>query len=166
MSKKELMKTEQAVLDKLGAVDFRSISKDQIMTFVSEIPNMDKEVAIKCLEQFPDFKDFSGEIVKNLFVLYEDMAENHKKSKDETIEYYGRILDQLDELSKQPDLSIADQRYFVEKSIEVADKIAELHIQHSEFLQKIIQTGGAVAGVAMTVVGSIIGVKFIGRGKD
>ena len=160
------MKTEQEVLDKLGAADFRSISKDQIMTFVSEIPNMDKEVAIKCLEQFPDFKDFSGEIVKNLYVLFDNMAENHKKSKDDTIQYYGKLLDRLDELSKQPDLSVEDQRYFIEKSIEIADKIAELHLQHSDFLKKIIQTGGAVASIAIAAVGSVIGVKFIGKGKD
>ena len=165
MAKKELMKTEQAVLDCLGAPDFRSISKDQIMTFVSEIPNMDKEVAIKCLEQFPDFKEFSGEIVKNLYVLYSGVVEDHGKSKSEAVEYYGRLLDNLEEMSRQPDLSIADQRYFVEKSIEIADKIADLHKHHSEFLQKVIQAGSAVAGIAITAGSAILGVKLIGKGK-
>lgn len=164
--KKELIKTEQAVLEKLGAPDFRSISKDQIMTFVTEIPNMDREVAIKCLEQFPDFKEYSGEIVKNLYILYRGTVEEHKKSKEDAVQYYGKLLDDLHEISIRADLSIADQRYFIDKSIEIADKIAELHKHHSEFLQKIIQVGSTVAAVAITAGSAILGVKFLGKGRD
>lgn len=40
-------------LKALAIEDFRNISKDKIMEFVSAIPNMDKEVAIKIIEQFP-----------------------------------------------------------------------------------------------------------------
>ena len=55
---KELLSAD-AVLERIGATSFRNISKDQLITFVSAIPEMDKEIAIKCIEQFPAFKEYS-----------------------------------------------------------------------------------------------------------
>ena len=41
---KELLSAD-AVLERIGATSFRNISKDQLITFVSAIPEMDKEIA-------------------------------------------------------------------------------------------------------------------------
>ena len=65
MRKNELM-SENDVKSMLGISDFRSISKDQIIQFVSSIPDMDKEVAIKCIEQFPEFEKFSNNALQFL----------------------------------------------------------------------------------------------------
>ncbi|MDT2767760.1 hypothetical protein P7G58_02615 [Globicatella sulfidifaciens] len=47
----------------LGIKNFRNLSKDKIMEFVSLIPNMDKEVAIEIIRQFPSFVDFGNTVV-------------------------------------------------------------------------------------------------------
>lgn len=166
MSKKELIKTEQAVLDLIGAQDFRSISKAQIMQFVSEIPNMDKEIAISCIEQFPEFTNYSKEIVSSLFVLYNAAMEDHKVSRKSAIESYQQILDTLKELSLRPNLSVREQQYFIDQSVDIADKIAELHRNNAEFLDTVMKKAGQVGAVALGIAGAILGVKFLGPGKD
>lgn len=52
-SKKPL--NEQKVLDKLGIDDFRHLSKEKVIEFVSLVPNMEPEVAKAAIEQFPEF---------------------------------------------------------------------------------------------------------------
>ena len=55
------MLSEAQVLKKLNIPDFRHLSKDNVMSFVSMIDKMDPEVAKKALEQFPDFAKVSIE---------------------------------------------------------------------------------------------------------
>ena len=59
MSKNPLKKrySEEAVLKILDIPDFRHLTKDKAIEFVSMIPQMDPEVAIKALEQFPQLKE-------------------------------------------------------------------------------------------------------------
>lgn len=45
--------SEEQVKDALQINKFSELSKDKIMEFVSLIPNMDKEVAIAIINQFP-----------------------------------------------------------------------------------------------------------------
>ena len=47
--------TEKDVLAKLGVKDFRSISKENIINFASMLQEMKPEVAMKALEQVPEF---------------------------------------------------------------------------------------------------------------
>lgn len=48
---------EIQLMKRLGIESWRNLSKDKFMTFVSDLPNMDKEVALKVVAQFPNFKD-------------------------------------------------------------------------------------------------------------
>ena len=57
--------TEKDVLAKLGVKDFRSISKENIINFASMLQEMEPEVAMKALEQVPEF----GEVTVLLFAL-------------------------------------------------------------------------------------------------
>ncbi len=166
MPKKHLIKTEQDVLNRIGAPDFRSISKEQIIQFVSEIPNMDKEVAITCIEQFPEFANYSQEIVKSLYLLYNSALDDHKASRKSAIEAYQSVLDNLNNLSQQSNLSIKDQQYFINQSVEIADKIADLHRDNAEFLEKVMKAGATVGGMALAVAGAVLGVKFIDGKKQ
>lgn len=46
---------EKDMLAKLGVKDFRSISKENIINFASMLQEMEPEVAMKALEQVPEF---------------------------------------------------------------------------------------------------------------
>ena len=58
--------TEAKVLTKLGIPDFRHLTKDKVVSFVSMLPHMDPEVAKKALEQFPEFSSTALSITESL----------------------------------------------------------------------------------------------------
>lgn len=51
--------TEQQVLDNLGICDWRHMTKDKVIGFISAIPDMDPETAKAALAQFPEYVKFS-----------------------------------------------------------------------------------------------------------
>ena len=70
------MFTENEVKKALAIDSFRNISKDKIMEFVSAIPNMDKEVAVKIIEQFPSY----AESANNMLTQLNTMCSNAMKA--------------------------------------------------------------------------------------
>ena len=55
--------TEAKVLRKLDIPDFRHMSKDKVVSFVSMLPQMAPEVAKCALEQFPAFAETGAAII-------------------------------------------------------------------------------------------------------
>lgn len=53
----DIHSTEQKIMKQLGIESWRNLSKDKFMTFVSDLPKVDKEVALEIVAQFPNFKD-------------------------------------------------------------------------------------------------------------
>lgn len=54
---------ENQVKAAIGITDWRHLSKDKLMNFISILPDVDNEVAIKIIEQFPEFSKNSVEMV-------------------------------------------------------------------------------------------------------
>ena len=145
---KELL-SSQDVLNKIGASSFRNISKDQLISFVSSIPDMDKETAIKCIEQFPEFKSYASGIVSQLQVMCTDAVNG-----------YMMILDTLKEKLSRPDISLEEANQITRDMVEIADKIAILDSENKHFLEGVLKAGSAVAAFALAVAGGILGVKI------
>ena len=57
---------ENKVLRKLDIPDFRHMTKDKVVSFISMVPQMDPEVAKRALEQFPAFAETGLAIVAHL----------------------------------------------------------------------------------------------------
>lgn len=52
--------SEDAVKKALAIDSWRNLSKDKLLRFVAMMPDMDKEVAVRTIEQFPQFKEFGS----------------------------------------------------------------------------------------------------------
>lgn len=65
--------SEEQVKDAFQIKKFSEISKDKIMEFVSLIPNMDKEVAIAIINQFPVYADSANNMVAQLNVMCDNV---------------------------------------------------------------------------------------------
>lgn len=159
---KELLSSE-AVLERIGATSFRNISKDQLVAFVSAIPEMDKEIAIKCVEQFPAFKDYASTIVGQLQSMLTNVVTDNKTSRQAAVDGYMLILNSLKEKLALSDLSLAESNQIARDMIEVADKIAALDDKNKHFLEQLAKIGAAAASVAVAIGGGLLGVKFISK---
>lgn len=154
--------TEQDVLRQIGAQDFRSIKKEQLIEFVSSIPNMPKEVAIKCIEQFPEFRQSATEMIGQLSNMCESLIADNKDSRDKAIMSYQVILEEMRlYLEAHPRLRHKKRQEITDKMIEVADRIATINDKNMEHQKGLLRTVASVAAFALAVGGAILGVNFI-----
>jgi len=80
--------TEQEALSKLGAKDWRSLNKNQIMSFFFETaPNLSDEVRLKILESAPYILNTVQDVINE----YQTTAQ---KTLDKNSEVVSKILDQ------------------------------------------------------------------------
>ena len=155
---KRMYLNEEDVKKALKIDSFRNLSKDKIMEFLSLIPNMDKDVAMKAIEQFPAFAEFGKMAIEEYVKICEKMLEDNKESHKDAVASYQEILTSLSEQLKKDDLSSEERREFVNSMIDVADKIAALHTRNQKFYLEL--AGICMFGLSIVVaaVGSGLGI--------
>lgn len=161
MAKKTLL-TEQDVLNKLGATNFRSVKKEQLVQFISSVPEMDKEVAIKCLDQFPEFRNSANDIIEHLSKTCDSLIADNKDSRDKAIESYQLILSELHlYLQNHRFLSHRKKQQIIDKMIDVAEKIDEINNKNMMHQNDFLKAMTFVATAALAIAGGILGVNII-----
>ncbi|MPV37112.1 hypothetical protein [Georgenia subflava] len=167
MSETQSDSAEVELMKRLGIESWRNLSKDKFMTFVSDLPNMDREVALKVVAQFPNFKD----LVLDTFKQVEEEATrartfNWKSQKKvhKAFEQYRQILSR--ELERE-DSSSEDRFVILGLLKDAIDAEATKDSENKKF--QLIVTGMlttaalALAGTALAALG---GRAQIGGGGD
>lgn len=155
---------EQKVLDKLGIEDFRHLSKEKVIDFVSMIPNMDPEVAKAAIEQFPEF----ASTMRSIMIDYKQEIEMALKQNDDSVKAYydacNKILDSLDKLLNDPELSTDEKMQIVEKMQEIQRMMGEKDTENKKYLRDMMAIASVVvvtiAGVTMTLLGGDSNIKL------
>ena len=154
-----VLKTEQEVLDKFGWKDFRNMNSRDLVKFVSSLPDMDREVAIKCIEQFPEFTKYSSKILEILTKSFESTVKTNKDLADEVIDTYKEILDTLKKELKKRTLTTEERTKITEMMVDVADRIASIDKDHQRFHELIVKAASAIGMFVIAAAGAIIGLK-------
>ena len=154
---KKKMMLEEDVKKALNITDFRSLSKEKIMEFVSIIPKVDKEVAISIINQFPNYADMAKDMVSGMIKLCDNALQDAKVGRKDVIESYRVVLKTLKEELNKGDLSIDDRKRITDDMLVVAEKIDAVNDKHLEFLKDTLKkVGGTIAGVV------VVGVAILG----
>lgn len=156
---KNKLMNEEEVKKELGVQDFRSITKDKLMQFVSIIPKLDRELAIKIIEQFPSYADMATCMVGNLIDLCNNALENSKITEKEAIEAYKYCLETIRSEIESGELTPEEKEKYNKQMIDVADKISEIDVRNKKWLESVIKYGSSVLGVTLVVGAAILGVK-------
>lgn len=159
----EHLVSEEQVKKALNINSFRNLSKDKIMEFVSLIPQMDKEVAIAIIDQFPEYTKFATQMVEQLNVLYDRGMASNDKSQLESIQAYRFILDELARELKEENVSPESRDKITEQMILVADKIAAKDTENKHHQVKMMKLFGGALLFLVEVGAAILGVKVKGR---
>ena len=160
---KTLVSVEE-VKNALKIDSFRNLSKDKIMEFVSLIPNMDKEVAIKIIEQYPAFAKLSESMVAQLNKMCDTALEKNEESQRLTIQAYKQILDELNNQLHMEDISKEEREKITKQMIEIADKISVKDTENKAFIDKMVKYSTGFAIGALVLGAAILGVNI--KGKD
>ena len=134
------------------------------MEFVSLIPNMDKEVAIKIIEQYPAFAKLSESMVAQLNKMCDTALEKNEESQRLTIQAYKQILDELSNQLHMEDISKEEREKITKQMIEIADKISVKDTENKAFIDKMVKYSTGFAIGALVLGAAILGVNI--KGKD
>ena len=126
--------TADQVKSYLNIPDFRSLSKEKLIEFVSAIPYMDKDVAIKIIEQFPEFSNYAQVLVSHYQNMCDSILSNNDSSVQAVMNGYRQTLDTLSILATAENVSPKERRFFAEKMVTVADKMAAFDTNNKNFL--------------------------------
>ena len=157
---------ENAVKKALKIDSFRNLSKEKVMQFASMIPYMDKEVAMKVIDQFPVYADFGKAAIEQYAKICDNILEKNKESQAAVIHGYQTILDVLAKKMDKENLTEEERKSITEDMITVADKIAEADLNNKKFLEKMGHL--ALCGIGAAVVGlaAVLGVNANIGGGD
>ncbi len=146
--------SEDQVKKVLKIDSFKTMSKDKIMEFASLIPRMDKDVAIAIINQFPVYVEFSRNMIEQYNVMCDKALQSNDASLKDSVKAYKTILDDLSVLLKQDGIAPEQQERITNKMILVADKIAGLHKDNRNFLERIIKYRTPL--IAAALLGAVI----------
>ena len=80
---------EQNVLSMMQRTDFKNLSKNEVVSYVSKLADLRPEVAREVLAQFPEF----AKLVQSTLVEYKGMLDSLIESDDESLKAYYAVAD-------------------------------------------------------------------------
>lgn len=149
--------SEEQVKKALKISSFRNLSKAKVMKFISLIPQMEKEVAIAIINQFPIYAEQMANMVVCLKEVCEKILESNDKSQSKAIDAYNITLDTLKKKVEDRSLSVEDQKQFAAQMVEIADKIADLDRENKNFLLQVLTICASVVGGIAVLVTVLLG---------
>ena len=156
------MITEQQVKDALQIDSFRNLSKEKIMEFASLIPNMDKDVAISIINQFPAYAESSRKMLEQFKNVCDAALENNQDSQKDEILSYRKILDDLGGVLKKEELTPEERNRITEQMLEVADRISAKDTENKQFIDNLVKYGTQLTAGALLLGAVILGVNVKG----
>lgn len=158
---------EEQIKKKLGIDSWRNLSKDKVIKFAAMMPEMDKEVAIKIIEQFPEFRKFAGDVVDTLEEEYKSTIEANADSQEEVYKAFRETREILKDELRRSDLTPEERANIINMIMKLVDMMAEKDSENKEFLRDLIKTGAVSAVVVLSAAIMFVGGKILlERGKN
>lgn len=152
--------TEDKVLRKLDIPDFRHMTRDKVVSFVSMLPQMDPEVAKRALEQFPAFAETSLAIVNCLRENLGDIVDSNAANAAEFNARCQDALNALETLLLRDDLSDAGREQAINGIMGVLELMREFDRENKAFLKGLLQDILAVSLIIVICLTIPLGLKL------
>lgn len=149
--------SEAEIKKALDIESWRNLSKDKMIRFAAMMPDMDREVALKIVEQFPAFKDFAMETVGVMERAQESALQNNKESQAQVHQAFQEIREILKGELAQEDLPWEQRKQILELILETGNREFAKDSENKDFLKQIMKGVGVVAVSALA-----LGIVFVG----
>lgn len=153
--------SEEKVLQQLNINSFRELSKEKFMDFISVLPDMDPEVQIKALEQFPEFIAAAKEALSGIKENASEILKSEDKGLESTYKSHEMAMEFLGELLKKEGLSSDELMEIARMIVDLTQKQSEEQARRRTF-EEGVQTRyltGVIASMALGV--AALGVKVV-----
>lgn len=150
---------EQKTLQVLGINSFRDATKDKLVQLVSMLPDMSPEVAMKAIEQIPNFANNFTTILSDYKEALQSAITSEDKQLEAIINTRLLTIEKLNVILETDDLTFEQKMLVAEKMSELCDKNSIDHQRHQSFLVEGLKTYGMYCFGFLVVIGSLLGLK-------
>lgn len=160
-------KTEQQILTELGVKDFRNLTKDMWVSLYSSLHELDKDVAMKIIDQFPAYKDAVCGYIDD----YKDIAINAiSVVSDSNKSFFIGANEELsivkEELNRE-DLSFDQRMELLDRIHDVVEEMNSKDTENKNFVIKLIGGVGVILLGAVAALGTALGSSLkVNKHKD
>ena len=152
--------TEAKVLRKLDIPDFRHLTKDKVVSFVSMLPQMDPEVAKRALEQFPAFAETNLAIVSCLKDSLGTIVSGNAGNMAEFNARCHEALSALEAELKREDLTDAGRKMVIDGIMGIIGAIGQKDSENKEFLSDLFSGLLRYSAIALVILAAPLGLKL------
>ncbi|MEU4034456.1 hypothetical protein [Streptomyces collinus] len=163
-------KNEAEIRQALGIESWRHLSKDKMIRFVAMMPDMDTEVALKIIEQFPVFKDFAKGAVDVMEKAYESTLSANEQSQKQFYQALQETRESIQNELGKDGLDWEQKRFLIEQIQETLRLASLKDSENKQFLDRQLTKKlvgvGAVLVLCVAFVGGKIGLERKGSPED
>lgn len=145
---------ESEIKKVLGIDTWRNLSRENFTRFAAMMPDMDKEVALKIVEQFPEFTAFALEAVNVMQKAQEAAHADNKQSMAHVHEAFQEVREILKGQLEVEDLPWDQRKYILDLIMDTGRLQDAKDSENKAFVKDIYKIMGAavVGALLMTVV--------------
>lgn len=154
---------EAEIMRALGIDSWRNLSREKVTRFAAMMPDMDKEVALKIVGQFPVFKDFALAVAETLERNQLAAVEGNKHSQDQVHQAWREVRAALKKELDRENLTGDERRHVLELLMETARQETKKDAENKRFLAELMRYAGAAAVGFVTVGIVFLGGRVIGE---
>ncbi|KMS82539.1 MULTISPECIES: hypothetical protein [Streptomyces] len=159
-------KSEAEIKQALGIESWRHLSKDKMIRFVAMMPEMETEVALKIIEQFPAFKDFAKDAVDTMEKAHESTLSANKQSQEHVHRAFQEIREILKRELNKENLSWEQKKYIIEQIQETGRLEFQKDSENKQFLDGMLKKVVLGAGAALALGVAFVGGRIMAESKD
>ena len=148
-------KTEAELMRVLEIDTWRNLSKDKILQFAALMPDMDKDVAIKVIEQFPEFRQFALDALNVLEKEHTSTLAANKESQTAVTHAFQEVRAILASELKRDDLTAEDRMIIIDKIMETGNREFDKDSENKRFLDTLFGKA-TLAGAGVIAMGIVV----------
>lgn len=152
---------EKAVKQALQIKTWRNLSKDKFLSFTELLPSVDKEVALKIIGQFPNFKELATDSLNVLGEQVDRVLNSVDKSQEAVFAAYEEERAVLIGLLGSKELSLESRFEVMDRIRIVNEQVSIKDSEHKSFAKDVLVTVAKVVlalgaiGLAIATAGRI-----------
>ncbi|GAA1880999.1 hypothetical protein [Lapillicoccus jejuensis] len=147
----------------LGIDNWRELSKDKMLRFMAMMPDMQTDVALKVIEQFPSFKDFAAGAIDALGNAHDSTIEANNESSLHVHDAYREIRSMLMTELDRDDMTWDQRKWIVEQIQETGRRQFEKDSENKRFLDSTLGRVVSVAGGIVAIGAAALGGRALGQ---
>jgi hypothetical protein len=152
-----MYKSEVQLKKALQIDSWKNLSRDKMIRFAAMMPDMDKELALKIVAQFPEFKRFALDALDVIEKTYESALTHNKQSLESFYQGNREIRSILERQLENENLTWDEKKFLLERIMETGNREFEKDSENKRFLDsmftKVAVVGAAAVGLGLAFVG-------------